>query len=534
MIATGQTLNDSVARISAAGRAAVQSKDWVTVRSCADEILKRVPDSPEGFFLSGLCEKSAARPLKAAEAFERALQLDAGRYDAAIELANQYSIARRNADVAALLARYEPMLGNSPRYLDMAGTVYTEIGMAERAYPLYRKANELQPGIDLFQANLAACGVYLGKIDEAIAIYKSLLDRFPAHQRNHYHLSRLQRASDATHVEQMQRVLHQLNLPRDQNVFLYYAIGKELEDLERWDEAFSYYRMAGDAVASVAGYDVTTDVALIEQVIEVCSAGWLADGEQGLRTKANGPTPIFVTGLPRTGTTLAERILASHSQVESLGETMFMQMVIRRESGIRSVEKMAPAMIAAAAQQDVTRIAAGYLDAVRYRLTGKPMFIDKLPFNFLFLGFIAKAYPDAKIVHLCRNPMDSCFAMYKQVFTWAYKFSYHLQDLGHYYIAYQRLLQHWRETLGERLVEVEYESLVADQVGQTRRLLDSLGLEFEEACLNFDRNETASATASSVQVREKIHSRSVRKWTHFRDHLRPLQQLLEQAGIEIE
>jgi tetratricopeptide (TPR) repeat protein len=534
MIATGQTLNDAIARISAAGRAAVQSKDWATVRACADEILKRAPDSPEGFFLSGLCEKAASRPLKAAEAFERALQLDSGRYDAAIELANQYSIARRNAEVAALLARYEPMLANSPRYLDMAGTVYTEIGMAERAYPLYRKANELQPGIDLFQANLAACGVYLGKIDEAIAIYKGLLERFPAHQRNHYHLSRLQHASDTTHVEQMQRVLHQLNLPRHQNVFLYYAIGKELEDLERWDEAFSYYRMAGDAVASVADYDVTTDVALIDQVIEVCSADWLADGAQGLPTAVAGPTPIFVIGLPRTGTTLVERILASHSQVESLGETMFMQMIIRRESGIRSVEKMTPAMIAAAAGQDVTRIASGYLDSVRYRLTGRPMFIDKLPFNFLFLGFIAKAYPDAKIVHLCRNPMDTCFAMYKQVFTWAYKFSYRLEDLGHYYIAYQRLLRHWRQTLGERLVEVEYESLVADPLGQTRRLLDRLGLEFEEACLDFDRNETASTTASSVQVREKIHSRSVRKWTRFRAQLQPLQQYLEQAGIEVE
>jgi hypothetical protein len=287
-------------------------------------------------------------------------------------------------------------------------------------------------------------------------------------------------------------------------------------------------------VASVADYDVTTDVALIDQVIEVCSADWLADGAQALPTAVAGPTPIFVIGLPRTGTTLVERILASHSQVESLGETMFMQMIIRRESGIRSVEKMTPAMIAAAAGQDVTRIASGYLDAARYRLTGRPMFIDKLPFNFLFLGFIAKAYPDAKIVHLCRNPMDTCFAMYKQVFTWAYKFSYRLEDLGHYYIAYQRLLRHWRQTLGERLVEVEYESLVADPLGQTRRLLDRVGLEFEEACLDFDRNETASTTASSVQVREKIHSRSVRKWTRFRAHLQPLQQYLDQAGIEVE
>lgn len=527
-------MQDSIARLSAMARQAAQSKDWNTVDSCARQILNVAPGDPEGHFLVGLVDKAAQRPLRAAEAFERALALDTGRYDAAIELANQYSIARRNADAAELLVRYEGKLSNSPRYLDMAGTVYTEIGMAERAWPLYLKANELQSGIDLFQANLAACGVYLGRIDEAKAIYRRLLERFPAHQRNHYHLSRLETATDMVHIEQMKGILHQKILPPDQNVFLYYAIGKELEDLERWDEAFAYYRRAGEAVARVANYDVAADLELIDKIVQVCHADWLASGANNAPTEGIGRTPIFIIGLPRTGTTLTERILSSHSRVESLGETLFMQMVIRRESGVHSIEKMTPAMIEGAATKDIRLIADGYLNAVQYRLTGKPMFIDKLPHNFLFLGFIAKAYPDARIVHLHRNPMDSCFAMYKQVFTWAYKFSYRLEDLGRYYVAYERLLQHWREVLGERLINIEYEALVTDPDGQTRCLLDSLGLEFEDACLNFDRNESPSATASSVQVREKIHSRSVHRWTRFRRHLQPLRQILEQAGIKVD
>jgi tetratricopeptide (TPR) repeat protein len=533
MTAAEPTMENDIARISSMAREAVQRKDWSTVGARAGEILRIAPAAPEGHFLDGLCHKAANRPLKALAAFERALELDHGRYDAAIELAGQYSVARRNAEAASLLGRYGDQLGNSPRYLDMAATIYTEIGLPERAWPLYCKANELQPGIDLFQGNLAACGVYLGKIDEAKTIYQQLLQRFPAHQRNHYQLSRLGRATDTRHVEQMKALLRQLNQSPEKNVFMYYAIAKELEDLEQWDEAFAYYQRAGDAITRVANYDLAQDLALIDKIIEVCDADWLEAGAP-IAGATGGHVPMFITGLPRTGTTLVERILGSHSKVESLGETQFLQMVLRRESGVETVEAVNPEIIEGAARQDIGKIARGYLDAVGYRLGDRPIFIDKLPYNFLFLGFIAKAWPEARIIHLRRNPMDACFAMYKQVFTWAYKFSYSLENLGHYYVAHQRLLDHWRGLLGERLVEVEYEALVADQEGQTRQLLARVGLDFEDACLRFDRNETASTTASSVQVREKIHGRSVRRWTHFRKQLQPLQRILERAGIEIE
>lgn len=529
---TATAIADAIGRLSATARRAVQKQDWATVNACAAEILKRNSENAEGHFLAGLVEKAARRPIRAAEAFARALELDPERYDAAIELADQHSIGRRNAAAAELLARYSERLGNSPRYLDMAGTIYTHIGMPERALPLYRRANELQPGMPLFMGNLASCSVYLGQIEEARALYQALLERVPTHQRNHYYLARLEKARDATHVEQMKTVLRDSKLPPDRNVFLYYAIGKELEDLGRWDEAFDYYKLAGDAVASVARYDVAADVELIDRIIETCNAGWLADGP-GAGQPAD-KTPIFVVGLPRTGTTLTERILASHSRVQSVGETQFLQMTLRQVSGVETVEAMNPAIVAAAARQDAARIASGYMDAVRYRLGDEPLFVDKLPFNFLYLGFIAKAWPNAGIVYLRRNPMDTCFAMYKQVFTWAYKFSYTLEGLGRYYVAHHRLLEHWRKVLGTRLVEVEYEALVSDQEAQTRRLLERLGLTFEPACLEFEKNEAASATASSVQVREKIHTRSVDRWRHFERQLQPLREMLESAGIAVE
>lgn len=530
---TANTAEDKIRLLSARARHAKEKGQWPVLAASVREILSLDPNSAEGWFLAGLFESASNQPARARDAFRRALDLDGGRYDAAVELANQYSVARRNGDAAELLGRYEGMLDNSPVYLTAAGSIYTEIGLPQKAWPLFRRALELQPGVDLFQANLATCAVFLGKIDEAKALYKHLLERHPGHRQNHYQFSRLGKATDFSHVEEMKRLISESNDPPHRYIPLYYAIAKELEDLEQWEESFEFYRKAGDAATAVAGYDVSADIELIDTIIETCSADWLAD-TAGDSPVATEKTPVFIVGLPRTGTTLTERIVSSHSQVQTLGETLFLQMVLRQESGVSTTDKINASIIEAVAAKDMGAVGRAYLDAVAYRLDDEPLFIDKLPFNFLYLGFITRAWPQARIIHLVRNPMDSCFSMYKQMFTWAYKFSYSLDGLGRYYVAHHRLAQHWREVLGARMIEVRYEDLVSDQEGQTRRLLDRLGLPFEQACLEFDRNAAPSTTASSVQVRSKVHRGSVEKWKRFAQQLQPLREHLEAAGINVE
>lgn len=517
-------------QISATARKAARTGDWARVRACAKELLRRNSNNPEGHFLVGLTGKASRRPAHAAKAFSRALRLDGNRYDAAVELAGQYLASRQFAKAVTLLQRYEAQFAHSPRYLDMAGTIYTNVGLPDRGWPLYKKANELQPGVDSIQANLAACSVFVGELDAAKEIYRRLLKKYPNNQRNHYALSRIETAKDSTHIEQMKNILQSTRVAPEKNIFLYYAIGKELEDLEQWGEAFKFYELAGDAAATVAGYDVTTDLQLIDKIIEVCDKDWLSTKTNQTAPHSPEKTPTFIVGLPRTGTTLVERIVSCHSQVESVGETFFMQNVLRRESGIRSSEAMNAAVIEAAAKKPVDGIAGEYLRAVSYKLGTKPVFIEKFPENFLYLGFIARAFPQARVLCLKRNPMDACFALYKQSY---FRYAYTLEDLGHYYVAHDRLRNHWREVLADRMIEVEYESLVGDQEGQTRRLLDQLGLPYEEACLDFHRNITASDTASAVQVRERMHSRSVNRWQHFARHLQPLKTHLEIAGIAL-
>lgn len=521
-------MDDRYRHISRVAREAIQKRNWPVVHQGADELIKHYPKDPEGHFLLGLVEKASQGPRRASDCFEQALKLDATRYDAAIELADQYVNAMRNSEAVALLRDYEEHLSNSPRYLDMAATIYTTLGMSEQAWPLYLKANELQPDIDLFKANLASCAVYVGQIEKAEEIYRSLLEKHPQHQRNHYHISRLRTVTSTAHIEEMLAILDQTQAPPERNVFLYYALGKEYEDLEEWDNAFKYYKAGADAISSVANYDIEQDLSIIDAIIDSCDAEWLS---QPIQTERTQSTPIFVLGLPRTGSTLVERIISNHSEVVSIGETQHLESLIRLKSGLGSQERMNADMIVAAANEDQSSLAKDYYDAIKYQVADSPLFLEKMPYNFLYAGFIAKTFPEAKIVYVKRNPLDACFAMYKQVFTWAYKFSYRLADLATYYIAHIRLLEHYQSVLGSRLITVEYERMVENQEQETRDLLDLLGLPFEAQCLDFANNQAASTTASSVQVRQPIHARSIEKWTHFKSDLEPLRQRLEAAGI---
>jgi tetratricopeptide (TPR) repeat protein len=521
-------MNDQLSQLSSNARRAAQAKNWPQVKALSRELLSRNRNSAEGQFLLGLAESSMGQREAAIKALTRALHLDGGRYDAAVELATLYMKSHEFGDAVQLLAAQETAMDNSPRYLDMAATVYVNAGQPEKAWPLLKRANELQPDVHSLLSNYAACSVFVGEIDEARGIYRQLLDLFPGHQRHHYELSRLATTRDDEHIIEMQAVLEGDQQDDANNIYLYYALGKELEDLQRWDEAFEYLQRAGRAALSVGRYDVSTDVDLIETVIRTCNQEWMMNRPGG--EIENGKSPIFVVGLPRTGTTLTERILSSHSMIESIGESYFIQLGIRQTSRIESPDAMTAQMIEEAAKKDINRIAKIYTDGIGFRFGDKPFYIEKFPENFLYLGFIAKAFPNAKIIHLNRNPMDTCFAMFKQSF---FRYAYSLDDLGHYYAAYHRLHAHWQELLGDRLIEVHYENLVGDQESETRRLLDALGLEFEESCLKFEENKNASNTASTVQIREKIHTRSVNRWKCFEKQLQSLKSYLEGAGIDV-
>lgn len=526
--------NLNISQLGIEARKAMRVRNWGAVQYCAKQILALEPQSPEGNFLLGLVYKAKKQPEDAVKYFESAYSIDGRRYDAAVELSSQYLISKRYKDAYYLLIDQVEKLDNSPLYLDMAGTNFVELGLPETAIELYKKAVALQPNVDLFLANLAACLVYLGDIDTAEKIYKKLLSRFPKHQRNHYHLSRLRKAKDRTHIAQMESVLVNENLPPEKNIFLYFAIGKESEDIGDYEEALKYYQLGGGAIKRSSNYDVANDVNFLEAIQSTCTKEFMASPISS-ENAFGDCTPIFIVGFPRTGSTLIERILSSHKDVEAIGETQHVENILRILSGIEVKGRMSDSMIESLTPERLAGFSEMYRDSIGYLLSGKKYFIEKLPFNFQYIGFIAKAIPNAKFIYTDRHPMDCCLAMYKQLFTWAYMYSYDFNDLADYFIAHQSLKKHWENVLGtEKLITVKYESFVESVEEQTATLLEKLGLPFDEQCLNFENNQRASMTASSVQVRNKVHNQSVGLWKKFMPNLQPLADALGDKGVKID
>ncbi|MFC1701276.1 sulfotransferase [Pseudomonadota bacterium] len=520
-------------RLSEIGRIAAQKNDWSTVYRCAHDLIRRNQLNPEGLFLLGLAEKAARQTMKSIDAFEKCLALDVSRFDAGIELAGLYHLLLRNDEAIGLLEKYTGLLADNPWYLDMSGTLYTNMGKPLQAVPLFEMAVKSQPDAAYFLTHLAAAYVFVGEISKAKAIYRNLLLKSPNHQRNHFYLARLETATNSSHVDQMKAILKQENKPEPANVFLNYALGKECEDLENWDEAFNFYRKAGNGVKAVLDYRVEQDEALIEQIILSCDEQWYQKKTGSTLKRPNDKKPIFLVGLPRSGTTLAEKIISGHSKIESVGETRYFELVLRLNSGVNSPGKILPGMISSSINFDFNELGRQYLEKVKYLWGDKEYFIDKLPHNYLHLGFFAAAFPDSPIIWIKRNPMDACLAMFKQLFMGVYEFTYDFDDLARYYVIYDRLYRHWKSILGHRIIEIEYENLVANIAGETEVALGKMNLDYEVNCINFNENITPSSTASSVQVREKAHSRSVMKWKHFAEHLEPLRLKLETAGIPL-
>lgn len=406
------------------------------------------------------------------------------------------------------------------------------------ALRLYLQAERLAPERAEVQRGLATVYRFVGEIDLA----EKACDRAIAADPHDYEMLNLRstlrrQRPDANHVEELKALLAGGTI-RDWRgaVQVGYALAKELEDLGDYTGAFRYLKAAASVRRRNTRYDVADDV----RIFDALRAAFTADALAAHRGRGRGhdsTAPIFVLGLPRTGSTLIERIISSHSAVSTAGElndfAVEMLSLVREAHGDTLPDRLA--LPAASLRIDHRELGHRYLASAQPRAPGAARFIDKLPLNSLYVGLIHLALPNARIVHVRRHPVDTCFAMYKYLFKNAYPFSYDLDELAAYYVAHHRLMDHWRAVLPPGAWhEIHYEDVVADQEGATRRLLEYLGLPWEDACLQHERNAQPSTTGSASQVRQPIYASSIGHWRHFEHQLEPLVARLRDAGIAIE
>lgn len=411
------------------------------------------------------------------------------------------------------------------------GAAYARVGLIERGLPHLQWAVQARPDLLEAQVELGVAYLSLGRLDEAEQALENAIALSPLWPQPHMALAAMRRWTDETaHIARLRAVMADPAVNAFDRASLGFSLFKELNDLGRRDEAWPVLVESNDAIGRQrSSWSAAEDRELVQALIDT----FPADAFDRARTPGRpaGPTPIFVLGLPRSGTTLVERILASHSQVVAMGELPTFPLLFRAASNAADRRILNEATIRGVAGWDWSVTAEDYLAQTAF-LAGDARFVtDKLPANSLTIGAVRMAFPDAPIVLLSRDPMDTLYSAYRVQFSGLYGWSYRQEDLADHYANHQRLMAHWRACLGDGLVDVRYEDLVADPEPQIRRLLEACGLPFEEACVRPHETAGAVRTASIVQVRRPISASSIGGWRRYERELEPLRARLEALGF---
>ena len=519
--------------LEAQARAALRRGDLSAAAIAAQALVAADPSQAAGYFLLGIATAEAGQIAKAIPLIEAAVERGPEAEHLA-HLAKLLILLRRDGEAAAAADRAMSLAPADALTLDTIGCVLARLGHHERSIAPFAAALAGEPDNLEYRYNLAAANSFIGRVDEARAHYEVILAKDPGNARAHYALAILSRQTAQTHhIPRLQAALTAADRPQDA-LRIRYALAKELEDLGNAD-AFRHLADANAEHKRTIRYTFAQDAAIFDAIETL-----FADGANApVSGPGNAdPAPIFVVGMPRTGTTLVDRILSSHRDVGSAGELQAMPLAVKQLAGTRSRVVIDPATIAASGSLDSAAIGDAYLArAAHHRPAGTPRFTDKLPANFLYIGHIARALPNARIVCLRRNPMDTVWSNYKNLFASQsayYAYSYDLMDTARYYVRFNRLMALWEGLFPGRVLQLSYEALVADQDGQTRRLLEHCGLDWEEACLSFHENSAAVATPSAAQVRRPLNADAVGKWRSHEPALRPIAAWLEAQGITTE
>lgn len=410
--------------------------------------------------------------------------------------------------------------------LTALGHIYQGLGLNPEALQLMDRARATGYDNPDFRYFRALQLQFNGRLAEAETEMESCLRLGPTFGRASLSLARIRKqTAESNHLAFIRSRLSSVAKGSEDHASFEFALHKELDDLGELDEAWAALDRGNAVMAARMPYDAAAEEQLFDAIIQRFDADFLSI-EPKPHERPAGPMPIFIVGMPRSGTTLLERVLGNHSMVTSAGELSDLPRQLRWVADRQGHPLIDLALLDDMPGLDFAELGRRYLEQSQWRAGERPYYVDKLPPNFMLIGCIRRALPHAKVVHMTREPMDVCFSNYRAMFGEAYAYSYEVSRLAHHHGQYARLMSHWRQTMPGFVLDLPYADLVQDTAAACSRLLDFCGLP-DEGGLDHTLNASSVATLSSAQVRQPIHARGLGEWRRYERQLQPLHDLLQ-------
>ncbi len=431
-------------------------------------------------------------------------------------------------ETAKMLRKLEP---TSPKPIILTPAAYASSGDHGKAIEVYDEALELAPdNVGAMCGKGNSCRTY-GLYEEAVASFRQSIKTNPYHAEPYWSLANLKTFKfEENEVQTMIDLVDDERVTEEGQVQLNNALGHEFHNRKEYDKAFEYLDRCNNLRRGQEYYDPVENEESVDLMKQVFTPEFL---EENKGSGDPSDDPIFIVGLPRSGSTLLEQILSSHSKVEGTYELRDLSQTARSIPEVRQQGIRYPTNLQRIEKSKFKELGEFYIEKTRRHRSDFPYFTDKNPNNFIHVGLLALILPNAKIIDARRHPLDSCFGSYKQLFASGQSFTYDLIELGEYYLQYRRVMDLWHEVLPGKVLDMKYEDVVDDTENQIRRILDHCGLEFEESCVNFHQTDRNVKTASSEQVRQPIYRSSVHTWRHYEEHLGDLIEVLEPLLIDL-
>lgn len=455
----------------------------------------------------------------------RAVELNPAFTLAWNDLANLYMKQDRYEEALEMVQRAIDIDAKMAHSYVMRGNILTKAQRLEESLLAYQQALDLNPFNPGALSGMGHVLKTIGRQDESIAAYRQCIRAHPSFGEAYWSLANLKTFEfDEEEVKVMTAMVDEQDLADEPKVNFYLSLGKHYENEQDYARAFEQFRLGNELRRGHEIYDPVQTQVIHDRIIKVFEPEFLASRDGW---GDPDPSPILIVGLPRSGSTLIEQILASHSMVEGTMELPDLSRCIGELSKRSKGKVEYPESVMKLDQEQVRTLGQGYLESTRRYRTDMPHFIDKMPNNFSSIGFLHLILPHARVINARRHPLDSCLGCYKQLFFKGQSWTYDLFEIGQYYLQYQRIMDHWHEVLPGKVLDVHYEQLVMDQETQTRRILQYLGLPWEDQCLRFYETERAVNTASSEQVRQPIYTKALNFWRNYESQLGELIEILD-------